>query len=341
MNTTNILSNRRIHRLTIALIAVLMAFILIACDPLAPIPTPTPQVIIVTPEATATPTLTPTVAATATPTPSPTPTETATQTPFPCLEDGGQVIAFDEFRSEVAGENLRYRVYIPPCYVETQKRYPYVILLHGLRQTELEWENLGVVDALEQGMRLGVLGPMILVMPFFGTIGGRDSFPPDRSYETVILEELIPAIERDFCTWNAREYRAIGGISRGGFWAYSIAMRHPDLFGSVGGHSAAFDEENAPAANNPLELALNAAFLSEANLRMYLDNGAQDPVGTELQLFSSRLSARGIPHTYIINPSGDHSDEYWSAHVAEYLTFYGENWARSTSALPSCLEPSP
>ena len=70
------------------------------------------------------------------------------------------------------------------------------------------------------------------------------------------LEELIPAVERDFCTRNDRDHRAIGGISRGGFWAYSLALRHPDIFGIVGGHSAAFDTGNAPPDSNPLELAL-------------------------------------------------------------------------------------
>jgi S-formylglutathione hydrolase FrmB len=319
----------------------LLAVALIACDPLAPIPTPTPQIIIVTPEDTSTPIATNTPIPTSTPVATSTPEFTPTPTEIPCEEDAGQILPFDDFRSQVAGENLRYRVYIPPCYLQTQKRYPYVILLHGLQETELQWDEIGVDEALEQGMRLGVLGPMIVVMPYMGSIGTDNTFPPDPSYETYILDELVPAIERDFCTWNDRDHRAIGGISRGGFWAYSIAMRHPDVFGSAGGHSASFDPDNAPSAFNPLELALNATFLSEADLRMYLDNAASDPAGTNLELFSSRLSSRGIPHTYVIHPTGEHNDEYWAAHVSEYLSFYGEDWNRRTSDLPSCLEPSP
>src|SRR5262245_37839363 len=133
---------------------------------------------------------------------------------------------------------------------------------------------------------------MILVMPYYGQIGQANSFPPDPSYETVILEELLPAIERDLCTWNDRDHRAIGGISRGGFWAFSIAMRHPDVFGIVGGHSAFFpnDTNEIPAPFNPLELALNSNFLQAAKLRMYLDNGANDSSGPSQQLFSSRLT---------------------------------------------------
>jgi enterochelin esterase-like enzyme len=323
------------------LLILLLSLLIVACDPLAPVFTPTPQIIIVTPEASQTPIATPTLPPTDTPEPSPTPPATATATPLPCEGDNGQIITFDDFRSPVAGENLRYRVYIPPCYVEAERRYPYVILLHGLRENEVQWDELGVNEALDQGIRLGALPPMILVMPYFGSIGTRNEFPPDPSYETVILDELTPAVERDFCTWEHRSARAIGGISRGGFWAYSIAMRHPDIFGAVGGHSATFDETNAPPAFNPLELALNTPFLSEADLRMFIDNGASDPAGEELQLFSSRLSSRGIAHTYVIHPVGGHDDEYWQAHLPEYLEFYGQEWTNDRAELPSCLEPSP
>lgn len=252
------------------------------------------------------------------------------------------MLAFDDFRSATAGENLRYRVYIPPCYLETQKRYPYVILLHGQGSNELQWDRIGAADTLEQGYRLGVLPPMILVMPYTGTIGNRNPGPNvEGIYEDVVLDELMPAIERDFCTINNRDYRAIGGISRGGFWAYSIGLRHPDIFSILGGHSTVFDQNNAPAAYNPLDLALNVSFLEEASPRMYLDNAASDPAGRGLELFSSRLSSRGIPHTYIIHPLGDHSDDYWSLHVSDYLTFYGRNWPRNVADLPGCLEPSP
>ncbi len=314
---------------------------LLGCDPLAL--EPTRQVVIITavPSATPPPTFTPAI--TRTPIPTLTPVITPSATPFPCDEETGQIIKFDKFPSTVADENLRYQVYIPPCYQKSQVRYPYVILLHGSAETEAQWGKLGMTDAADQGFRLGLLPPMILVMPYTGVIGQNNTFPPDPSYETVVLDELQPAIERDFCTWNDREHRAIGGISRGGFWAYSIALRHPDIFGIVGGHSPFFTEDTSliPPAFNPLELALNSSFLPEANLRMYLDNGASDPSGNNEELFSSRLTSRGIAHTYVINPVGEHDNQYWSAHVSEYLAFYGRNWPRNASQLPSCLEPSP
>lgn len=329
--------SRRLILLSLCLAALAVA----ACDPLSPIPTPTAVVLIVSPEPSATLPATPTPTITPTPPPTATPEASPMPTAYPCAEESGRVLSFDDFRSAIGNQNLPYRVYIPPCYLETQKRYPVVYLLHGLQQDENTWIEVGVADALDRAIRQGELGPMIVVMPSSGSIGTRDDFPPEASLEGVILEELVPAIERDFCTVNGRAYQAIGGISRGGFWAYSIGMRHPEIFSRLGGHSAAFAEDNAPPANNPLELALNASFLAAADLDMYLDHAASDPAGRGIELFSSRLSSRGIPHTYVINPTGDHNIAYWAAHVAEYLDFYGADWPRSDAELPSCLEPSP
>lgn len=329
----------RLTKLTISLF--LLSLLLIACDPLAQ--APTAQVLIVTAVPSSTPAVTATRAATFTPAPTFTSVVTPSATPFPCDEPNGQVLDFNDFRSEIAGENLRFRVYLPPCYQNSQKRYPYTILFHGAGEDEKQWDRLGIASALDQGFRLGALAPMIVFMPYTGSIGNDNTFPPADSYESVVLEELVPTIERDFCVWTDRLHRAIGGISRGGFWAYTIALRHPDVFSIVGGHSAFFPDDlrEVPQAFNPLELALNSALLPEAELRMYLDNGANDFAGVSQELFSSRLSSRAIAHTYVINPVGEHNDEYWSAHVSEYLAFYGRDWPRDAAALPSCLEPSP
>lgn len=318
----------------------LLALLVAACDPMAPVATP--QIIVVTAEPTATPAATATPSPTRTPVPSPTPDFTATPTPFPCDEEG-RLLESGPNRSAIAREDLPYMVYVPPCYRESQRRFPLVVLLHGLQERQTQWVRLGLESALNQGIRLGTLPPMIVVMPYLGSIGVRNSFPPDPSYETVILEELLPAIERDFCVYQNRAYRAIGGISRGGFWAYSIALRNLDLFGAVGSHSGFFPDDNreVPAAFNPTDIARNSTLLPGANLRLYLDNAARDDAGLGQKTLSDRLAARGIPHNYVINTVGGHDNDYWASHITEYLTFYGSGWPRSFGDLPSCLLPSP
>lgn len=320
-----------------------LVFVLTACEPFLYAPTPVTILITVPPTATLSPT--PTVTPSITPTTAPTATPfVPTATPFPCDEESGMFIDVDDNASEIArGENLRYRVYLPPCYQSTQKRFPIVYLLHGLSFREEQWEDLGINTALDQGIRAGALPPMILVMPYLGELGQFNTFPPDASYEGFVLEELLPEVERSFCVIGNSDHRAIGGISRGGFLAYSIAMRNPDLFGIVGGHSAYFpiNSGDIPPAFNPIELALNEGFLQEIDLRMWLDNGAGDSASSSQQLFSARLTQRNVEHTYVVHPTGEHNNDYWSAHISEYLTFYGREWEKDYGQLPDCAEPSP
>jgi enterochelin esterase-like enzyme len=321
------------------LVLLILTLLLAACDPMAVRPTPQVVVVTDTPTPEPTPEFPPTATPTRTPPPTLTPDVTPTPTPFPCEEDG-QLLTVDDYRPEIARENLPYVVYVPPCYAQSTRRFPVLYLLHARDARQQQWPDIGLAATLDRGIRLGSLPPMIVVMPYYGNIGARNAFPPDTSYETVLLEQFIPAVQTDFCTIETREQRAIGGIDRGAWWAFSLAFRYPEEFSAAGAHSGDFDE-NVPAPVDPLEVARNSTLLPSANLRLYLDNAASDAGSRQQQTLSDRLAARQIPHTYIINPLGGRDNEYWSAHLSEYLTFYGETWARNYADLPSCLEPSP
>jgi enterochelin esterase-like enzyme len=272
-------------------------------------------------------------------TPLPPPTALSTVTPFVCAQARGQMIRSSVY-SAVAGAEVDFRVYLPPCFYETFQRYPYVVLLHGTGFDDSMWDDLGAPTILDQGIADGTLPPMALVMPDGGVMSELNDQPDGASYEAMILDELIPQVESDFCLWGGRSGRAIGGISRGGFWAFSIVLRHPELFSAVGGHSPHFEPDNALPESNPLDLA-SRVNLDKYPLRIYMDNAANDYVGTYAIQMSDILRSRGIRHDYLVNPTGDHDMDYWGEHVAEYLSFYGQTWPLDAMALPSCMDPSP
>lgn len=273
----------------------------------------------------------------------------AVSTVPPCDETEGEVVE-GTYPSNIAAQDVEYLIYLPPCYESSGKRYPVLYMLHGLGEgmDYKQWQAMGLVDAADAGYLRGALSPFIIVMPngavFLpnGTVAhGMNYFSPDNSYEFMVLDELMPVIEQRYCTWNEPAGRAIGGISRGGFWAYEIALRHPEEFSAVGGHSAAFYErEDIPPTNNPLDLARDAEGLS--GLRMYLDHGVGDYDWVEeaVAQFSARLETRGIAHTYVVNPVGGHTEEYWASHTADYLSFYAAEWPEDVNLLPSCDQPA-
>lgn len=348
----------RLRLPTLLCIFIAAAFSLVACDPLAPdpttvvvivTPTDTPlPTLIVQPTASFTPSVTPTATLTPTPrptnTPNPTITATATPslTPTVCTDTVGQIVDL-RFKSAIAKLNVPYRVYLPPCYSQTGKRYPLAILMHGSDRDETEWTDLLDVNGkLERGLALGALPPMILVMPYGGELANSNSeFGVRETWEDVVVDELMPEVERNFCTWNDRAGRAIGGISRGGFWAFEIGLRHPDLFSAIGGHSAFFDEDHIAkkyaATYNPLFLVETLTLPARLQPRIYLDVGADDYALNPIEEFHDKLVEHKIDADFVLNSTGEHNIDYWKSHVTEYLSFYGQTWPRNVSELPSCL----
>lgn len=329
-------TRNRLKAIFTGLAAVALLAVLTACDPMIPVIEPT----VPTPTLSGTETPTPQPAASATPTASPTPDVSPTPTPFPCDGEGMVVVVADN-PSEIARENLPYQAYLPPCYQSSLKRYPLVLLFADAPGNSDMMETLGIAQTMDQGVRLGALPPMVVVVADLGRQGTRSQFPPERSAETVIRDELLPGVARDFCLIEQRAYRTVGGFGEGGFWAVLTAFRTPDLFSALGGHSTVLDN-TVPPSDNPLEIARNSTILSGSGLRLYFDNGTADSdAAAGLQLLSDRLTARQIAHTYVINPVGTGDAGYWSAHTSEYLEFYGRDWPKDYEALPSCTEPSP
>ncbi len=246
-----------------------------------------------------------------------------------CDKTRGQV-SVDHFYSPSLRRQMRYRIYLPPCYGQAQRLFPVLYMFHGLNYGDSQWDVLGLDEEADAGIGAGTLPPMIIVMPNIWGID-RDPDGGPGSVEQAVVEDLLPHIERRYCAWPQREGRAIGGLSRGAFWALEIAFRHPDLFASVGGHSPAVFVGNAPPQYNPYYLADEAPDLE--SLRLYLDVGEQDWLNKWVARFRERLDARGLAYTFATAP-GVHDHDYWRAQVVAYLDFYGAIWPTDWRALP-------
>lgn len=236
----------------------------------------------------------------------------------------GQVVR-NKWPSQVFGKPHEYAIYLPPCYdaEDNKAKYPVIYLFHGWPMDENHWLDLGIVTAANRLIQSGELPPFIIALPrgdkegvYNRTSGG------DKSFEAAMVDEFIPYIDRTYRTLRQSDYRAIGGISRGGVWALEIAFRHPELFSSVGSHSSALGVNQAAANFDPIDLAPTAAIDS---LRFFVDSGASDWTRATSAQLSKLLEARHIPHTYTVAP-GDHLDSYWSSQVEAYLKFYAAPW---------------
>jgi enterochelin esterase-like enzyme len=235
------------------------------------------------------------------------------------------------YPSLIAPPSQAHRVYLPPCYGDDGRRYPTLYLLGGNVHDESIWDSLGVDEAASAAILAGAIPPLLIVMPDGGDPANTTSGGP-YSYEAVILQDLIPFVEREYCAWGEAAGRAIGGLSRGGYWALEIAFRYPALFASAGGHSPAFLDLYAGPALDPQSTGLTNDL---GALRIYLDIGANDYLLPNVLRLHEGMVAAGRPHMWLLNEGG-HEEAYWSAHLAEYLAWYAAPWPMERSGYPLC-----
>ena len=214
---------------------------------------------------------------------------------------------------------FHYRIYLPPCYHrETNRRYPVLYLLHGQTYRDDQWDRLGIDEAANKLIAAGEIPPLLIVMP---REEDTYSVPADNPFDEILIEGLIPYLDTTYRTRPERAYRAIGGLSRGGNWALHLGLSHWELFASIGAHSTpTFVTDGPPKMRTWL-----AQIPAGEHPRIYLDSGRGDRWLESTLQFEQVLTEEGIPHEWHLF-SGYHNEDYWAAHVEDYLRWYTLEW---------------
>ena len=142
------------------------------------------------------------------------------------------------FYSKSTNTHRRAFVYTPPTYGKDQKKYPVLYLQHGWGEDETAWSNQGHANLIMDNLIAeGKIEPFIIVMTYgmtneikFGTL---NEFTAEE-FETVLVDELIPYIDSNFRTLADKKYRAMAGLSMGGFETKLITLRRPEVFNYYG-----------------------------------------------------------------------------------------------------------
>lgn len=135
--------------------------------------------------------------------------------------------------------------YVPPGYNTSSDRYPAIYFLSGFTGTGRMHLNFDPwaesIDArLDRLISEGTMPPAICVLPdCFTRLGGSQYVNSSATgrYEDYVVAELVPFVDAKLRTKPGREHRGVTGKSSGGYGAFWLAMRHPDVFGALGSHA--------------------------------------------------------------------------------------------------------
>jgi enterochelin esterase-like enzyme len=147
------------------------------------------------------------------------------------------------YKSSIIGDLRDYYVYTPPGYDPDRKEpYPVLYLLHGIGDDARAWTQAGYANIiLDNLIGEGKAKPMIMVYVLgYGDPHTMVSATGFDKFESGLLTEVIPGVEKNFHAASGRDQRAIAGLSMGGAEALLAGLNHPDLFAWIGGFSSAF-----------------------------------------------------------------------------------------------------
>jgi enterochelin esterase-like enzyme len=257
------------------------------------------------------------------------------------------------FFSKTVNDTIKYSVFLPPDYYTAPDSFPVFYLLHGLGGDENSWIRDFSVDRIVDSLILtGGIPPVIIVMPdgkkTYYINDYRNAFP----YETVFISEFIPFIDSTYKTKDSKPFRAIGGLSMGGFGALINASRHPECFSAAVALSAAVrtdsmiineEEEKYNSVfrpvfgdsirqtkkvtehwkeNNSLYLTVRQPDTLKS-VSWYIDCGLNDYLLPGNEALHDLYVRYGIPHEYHVRP-GIHDRLYWEKSLVPALLFTGK-----------------
>ena len=157
---------------------------------------------------------------------------------------GFSAIIEDKYhRSIIMGEIRNYRVFLPPDYYSSDRRYPVIYWYHGSGGSSKQ--NTYLVD-FEDYLNTNDL----IIVNVDGTTPSGSTWDYGLAFEyntrtqegkvaltgryfSKYIRELIGVIDSQYRTIADRDHRAVSGQSMGGLMSPWIASQNKDLFGSV------------------------------------------------------------------------------------------------------------
>jgi enterochelin esterase-like enzyme len=238
--------------------------------------------------------------------------------------------------SKTTNEWRKIYIYCPPGYDNNIKiKYPVLYIQHGGGEDQRGWAVQGMTDIiLDNLIAEGKAKPMIIVMETSSarkpgelpptrqapTAGGQR--PPMsfsfKTYQEVMINDLIPFIDKNYRTLTDGTNRAMAGLSMGGMVTTQVTLSNLDKFAYIG----CFSGGPRITATDDLKTIYNGAF-ADANTfnkkvkLFFISNGSVE--GNNPKEASEILKKAGINNiVFYQSPGTAHEWLTWRRSLHEF-----------------------
>jgi enterochelin esterase-like enzyme len=258
-------------------------------------------------------------------------------------------------KSNAMGKDIEYSIYLPADYDKTNRSYPVLYLLHGYSD---DWTQFGEAQRIADETISGGAAPaMIIVMPDAGVTFYINNADGKEKYEDFFVNELIPHIEATYRARPKKEFRAVAGLSMGGYGTMIMATKHTDLFAAAAPLSGAFWTDDDIAAmpaerwdglfaglfgksapgkgrltenwykNSILKIIETTPLDKLKSVKYYIDCGDDDFLIKGNMALHAALIDKAVPHEFRVRDGG-HTWTYWRTALPEVMKFVGQSFTR-------------
>lgn len=250
-------------------------------------------------------------------------------------------------------KTLKAAISFPSGYEKGESRYPVVYLLHGGSGAFSDWHQKvtqkGIVNQLAEEHKVLIVTPGVGPASYYYDSPLLDSV----RYETYMIQELIPFIDKNYRTIAQKESRAITGLSMGGHGAITLAAKHPTLFIAAGSMSGVMNIDTdlwkvgedfrslrkkgqiemlgpinyqGPLFNTYTAVGL-VDQLKNQKVSLIIDCGVDDFLIETNRQMHSLLMEKKVAHEYIERP-GAHTWNYWTEALPVQFFFLSKSLKR-------------
>jgi len=253
--------------------------------------------------------------------------------------------------SKTTGKWRLAYVYTPPGYDDHPDiRYPVLYIQHGFGEDQRGWATQGHMNFIMDNLiAAGRAVPMILV----SDDGGIQYFPPGMqrgarpaaapanatgqrpanaaagaapargasrdltgflsAFEPVMINDIIPEIDRAYRTIPDREHRVMAGLSMGGGQTFLTTFHNLDKFAYIGGFSPA-----VPQAEFDRIMADPADFNARVKV-LFLGTGTEERArNPNILVLHQSLDSAGVRNVYYESPGTAHEWLTWRRDLYQF-----------------------
>ncbi len=242
------------------------------------------------------------------------------------------------FRSNLLNNSRGVWVYLPPTYLENSTFKAPVVYMHDGQnlfdpQAAFGGNEWQVDETMNRTATDGFVAEAIVVGPE-NTAARIEEYTPTHTqqygggqgdlYLRFLVEELKPAVDREYRTLPGRENTTVIGSSLGGLISAYAGVQKPEVFGNVGAMSPSTWWDNtwilgSVAGLRPVPLRPLKVYVDSGNA----GNSNDDVTNTAslAQAFRDRGYADDVTLKYVVQSGATHSEVYWAQRLPGALHF--------------------